>query len=100
MPLIEIQVVPLGTSSTSLSRYVAEAVKAIKELGYEPEIHPFGTVVAIKDLEEIGRIIKHVHERLVKLGVKRIATYVKIDDRRDKEVTSKQKVESVLSKLK
>ena len=44
--------------------------------------------------------IKRAHERLFELGVTRVSTLIKIDDRRDKKVRKSDKVESVKRILK
>ncbi len=45
MAVMDIQVLPLGTCSTSLSGLIVEAVKVVKESGLTYELTPMGTVV-------------------------------------------------------
>ncbi len=99
MPLAEIQVLPLGTCSPSVSEYVAEAVNVIREKGYEFKVTPMATVVKIKDISEIGSILKLIEERMREKGVKRIVFVVRVDDRFDKELDMDKKVESVMKRL-
>ena len=99
MPLAEIQVLPLGTCSPSVSEYVAEAVNVIREKGYEFKVTAMATVVKIKDISEIGSILKLIEERMREKGVKRIVFVVRVDDRFDKELDMDKKVESVMKRL-
>jgi len=94
MPLANVTVIPLGTSSTSLSKYVAECVKEIEASGIKHTLTPFGSVLE-GDLDTILAVIKKIHEVPFKMGVKRVATLINIDDRRDKKASAEQKLESV-----
>ncbi|MEI6308407.1 MAG: thiamine-binding protein [bacterium] len=69
MPVAEIVVVPLGTASPSLSRYVAEVEKVIRLCLFQME------------------------------GVLRVSATLKIDERRDKPLTLAGKVRAVEEKL-
>ncbi len=99
MPLAEIQVLPLGTGSPSVSEYVAGAVNVIREKGYEFRVTPMATVVKVKDVSEIGDLLKSIEERLKEKGVKRVVFVVRIDDRFDKELDMEKKIESVMKRL-
>jgi uncharacterized protein (TIGR00106 family) len=99
MAIAEIIITPLGTGTPSLSKYVASAVKVLeqeKDLKYE--LTPMGTVVE-GDLGKILLVAEKMHEACFDEGVSRVATTVKIDDRRDKTSTMKDKVNSVMRKL-
>lgn len=99
--MAELSVVPIGTSSTELSGYIAEVLKTIKQTkGIKWQLNPMGTIVETDSLDKLLSLIKDAHEALFEAGAKRVSTLVKIDDRRD--VTGermKSKVDSVLSKI-
>lgn len=97
----ELSVVPLGTSSTELSTYVAEAVKTIKQAkGVKWQLTPMGTIVETDSLDKLLSLVKEAHESLFKIGAKRVSTLIKIDDRRDTHgERMKEKVDSVLTKI-
>lgn len=97
----EFSVVPLGTSSTELSTYVAEAVKTIKQAkGVKWQLTPMGTIVETDSLDKLLSLVKEAHESLFKIGAKRVSTLIKIDDRRDtRGERMKDKVDSVLTKI-
>lgn len=94
---MEFSVVPLGVG-LSLSRYIAEVLKVLKKRGLKHEIHAMGTVVE-GEWDEIFSVIRECHETLNKMGVERILTTVKIDDRRDKKTTIEGKVEAVQRRI-
>ncbi|MCX7822403.1 MAG: MTH1187 family thiamine-binding protein [Syntrophobacterales bacterium] len=98
MAIVEISIVPLGTSDTSLSKYVAKVIEVIEESGISYQITPMGTILS-GQLAEILPVILKMHERCFEEGVKRVLTMVKIDDRRDKKVGPQDKVSSVKAKL-
>ncbi|OCL26427.1 hypothetical protein U472_10520 [Orenia metallireducens] len=99
MAIVEVSVVPLGTGDTSLSEYVAGCQKILAE---EENIHyqltPMGSIIE-GELDVLFDIIKKLHELPFNNEAQRVYTNIKIDDRRDKEATMYQKLESVASKL-
>ncbi|MBC7101386.1 MTH1187 family thiamine-binding protein [Methanothermobacter tenebrarum] len=95
----ELTIIPIGTGDTSLSDYIAAAIKAIEKKNIKYEISGMGTQIEAKDLEDILDAIKAAHEAVFKLDCDRVYTTVKIDDRRDVEKTLKDKITSVKSKL-
>jgi uncharacterized protein (TIGR00106 family) len=99
MAIAEISVVPLGTKTPSVSRYVARAIRVLekqKEVKYE--ITAMGTIVE-GDLDRILAVVGKMHEETFGGGVTRVVTTVKIDDRRDKAQSMKGKVDSIKKKL-
>jgi len=97
MAVAEITVVPLGTGTPSLSHYLAELEKIVSESGLPSELHAMGTNVE-GSLEEIMALTKRLHFRLFQLGALRVSTTLKIDDRTDKQLTLRGKVEAVRRK--
>jgi len=95
----ELTVIPIGTGDTSLSKYVATAVSTLDKMGIKYQINGMGTLIETDDAEKLFDAVKAVHEAVFSEGAMRVATHVKIDDRRDVEKTSQEKVESVKSKL-
>jgi len=99
MAIAEISVVPLGTKTPSVSRYVARAVKVVEqEKDIKYEITAMGTIVE-GDLDRILAVVRKMHEETFGSGVTRVVTTVKIDDRRDKAQSMKGKVDSLKRKL-
>jgi uncharacterized protein (TIGR00106 family) len=99
MAIAEISIVPLGTKTPSVSQYVARAVKVLEqERGIKYEITAMGTILE-GDLDSILVAVKKMHQEVFGEGVARVLTTVKIDDRRDKSQSVKEKVDSLKKKL-
>ena len=99
MTLLAISVAPSGTQGTSLSDYVAKAIKVAREDSrVKMELGPMFTILE-GELEDVFDVAKKMHQVMVDAGAPRISTVIKIDDRRDKEHSMQSKLESVLSKL-
>ena len=96
--IAEIRVVPLGTATTSLSHAVAACLNVVKQaedISYQ--LTAMGTIIQ-GPLKRILELAQKMHEVPFTMGVKRVATTINIDDRRDKLATIADKVEAVLSK--
>ena len=79
----EIEIVALGTESTSMSSHISDAVKAIEKLGIKYQLTPMGTVIEVSSIDEVFSATIAVHEEVIKKGIKRVITHITIDDRRD-----------------
>ena len=99
MAIIEITVVPLGTGNTSVSKYVAACHKVLKEeKNIKYLLTPMSTVLE-GDLDLLLEVARKLHEVPFQEGAMRVSTTMKIDDRRDKEVTMQGKIAAVEEKL-
>ena len=96
--IAELVVVPLGTGSPSLSSYVAGVEKLLATFNLKTMLTPMGTVLE-GDLDEVLRAVRAVHEVPFQAGALRVSTTVKIDERRDKELSMDGKVQAVREKL-
>ena len=99
MAIVQVSIVPLGTKTTSISSYVARALKVLEnQKSVKYELTPMGTVLE-GDLDKVLRMVRKMHESVFEEGVQRVVTIVNIDDRRDKRVTMESKISSVEDKL-
>ncbi len=99
MAVAEISIIPLGTETPSLSKYVARAVKVLQqEKDIKYEITAMGTIIE-GDLDKILAVAKKMHEEVFGEGVARVITVIKIDDRRDKTLSMKGKLDSLRREL-
>ncbi|MGM0420081.1 MAG: MTH1187 family thiamine-binding protein [Bacillota bacterium] len=98
MPVAEVTIIPLGTGDTSLSDYVADCQKVLEEEDIEYQLTPMGTVLE-GNLEDIFQVVQKLHEVPFAGGALRVSTTLTIDDRRDKNGTIDQKLNSVREKL-
>ena len=99
MAILEISVVPIGTSDTSLSAYVADCLRILKKEKVRYELSSMGTNIE-GDLKNLFRIAHRMHLTPFKKGALRVVTTLKIDDRRDKKGTLEGKKKAVKNKLK
>jgi uncharacterized protein (TIGR00106 family) len=100
MVIMEISIVPLGTKSTSVSAYVAKALKVLdrqKEITYE--LHPMGTVMQAASLQPLLEAAAQMHEAVLSDEIRRVVTTIKIDHRKDKNITMQGKIKSVENKM-
>ncbi len=98
MAVVFISVAPLGTATTSLSRYVAGVERILRETGIRHQLTAMGTILE-GELDEILPVLRRMHEHPFAMGAVRVSTLIKIDDRRDKEHSMEGKVRSVEEKL-
>jgi len=95
MAIVELSIVPIGTESSSLSGYVAGVLRILsKEEDLKYQLTPMGTIIE-GDLMRILEVIKEMHDSVFCEDIKRVVTTIKIDDRRDKNATMAQKLNSV-----
>jgi len=98
MVVCSVTVVPLGTKSPSLSQYVAASLKVLKESGLKYQLTPMATIIE-GELDAVLSLAAKMHSSLFSDKVVRVATTIKIDERRDKDLTMDGKVSAVQSKL-
>ena len=99
MAIVQVSIVPLGTKTTSISSYVARALKVLEnQKSVKYELTPMGTVLE-GDLDKVLRMVRKMHESVFEEGVQRVVTIVNIDDRRDKRATMESKISAVEDKL-
>ncbi|WP_108669205.1 MTH1187 family thiamine-binding protein [Peribacillus acanthi] len=102
MAIVDITIIPIGTETTSVSDYVAEIQKVLmkykEDKGIEFQLTPMSTIIE-GDLPVLFDTVQALHEAVFNKGIMRIATNIRIDDRRDKKSNMKSKLESVYNKM-
>jgi len=98
MAIVELSIVPIGIENTSLSSYVAQALRVLKTTSLDYQLTAMGTIIT-GDLDEIIKTVRQMHESCFSSGARRVLTQIRIDDRRDKVGSPEQKIKSVLGKL-
>ena len=67
MPIMEISVVPLGTESASVSKYIAEAVKALKkQKGIKYQLTSMGTIIEASSVGELLNVAGNFKRKYLK----------------------------------
>jgi len=81
----EVQIIPVG-SGVSVRREVQRAHELLKSAGLHVELHAYGTNVE-GELRDILLAVERVHEALHAEGTVRLATFLKLGTRTDKDVS-------------
>ena len=97
--LAELEIVPIGTESASLSSLLAEVAKLIDQSGLDYRVGPMGTVVE-GEWDRIMVLAKQCHQAVLR-SASRVMTTIRIDDRKDKPGGGRivQKVQSLEAKV-
>ena len=77
-PIVEVVIVPLGTGSASVSKYVAECHRVLvqaKDLKYQ--LTPMSTIIE-GDLDRIFEVVRQMHEVPFQSGALRVGTTIRI----------------------
>ncbi len=99
MAIAEVSVIPLGTRTPSVSKYIARAISVLRqEKDIKYELTSMGTIIE-GDLEKILKVVMRMHQATFDEGIVRVVTTIKIDDRRDKPSTMSGKIESLMKEL-
>ncbi len=99
--IAEFSIIPIGQAGSSVGRYVAVAVNALKNVkGLDFEVTPMGTILAAKDLDTIFEAVRQAHEAVIAAGTKRVSSTLRIDDRRDKVRTMNDKAKAIQEYMK
>jgi uncharacterized protein (TIGR00106 family) len=91
----DLTVIALGRPDASASAYIAEIQRRLaaqSSVGYR--MHAMGTSLE-GSTEDILAVVAELHRVPFDLGVPRVYTVLKLDERRDKEQTLDDKVASV-----
>src|SRR3954467_2312450 len=91
----DLTVIGLGRSDPSAGEYIAEIQRRLAaqdRVGYR--MHAMGTSLE-GSTEDILRVVGELHAVPFELGVPRVYTVLKLDERRDREQTLDDKVASV-----
>ncbi len=99
MAIVEVSMIPVGTESTSMSEFLARAIRAIKhEPSLKHQVTATGTILEGSLQDCLSAVVK-MHEAVFDAHVHRLVTNVEIDDRRDKKETMEEAVESISRKV-
>ena len=99
MATAEVRIIPIGTRTSSLAKYVARAVNAVRgERDIKYQMTAAGTILE-GDLEKVLSAARKMHEAVFAEDVARVVTTIEIDDRRDMESTMESKVKSVQKEM-
>ncbi len=90
-----VSIVPVGTSSTSVSEFVAVTIRALEKFpDIEHQTDPMFTIL-YGEKNRVFEAIAEMQESMIKAGAKRLSTVIKIDERIDKPATPHDKLKSL-----
>ena len=93
--IVEFSIHPIG-KATSVGRYVMAAVAAISQIeGLRYQVNPMSTVLEAEKIETILRAVTVAHRAVRALGARRVSSFLRIDDRQDKQRNMQDKVRVV-----
>ena len=95
--IAELSIIPIGVG-LSLSKYIAECERILKQKGLTIHLHAEGTNIE-GDFSDVLDAIKSCVEAVHKLGAQRVVTNIKLSSRTDKVENMKDKIRSVESQL-
>lgn len=95
----ELSVVPIGTSSTGLSKYIAAALREVKRAGVRYKLGPTCTAFEA-DLDTALKIAKAAHRAVIDSGATRVITTLKLDERLDTPRTMEERIKRVAARAK
>ena len=97
----EISIIPITTNGdTSMSKEIALVYNAISQIqGLKTILTAMGTQIESNNLDNILQAIKISHLTLRNIGIERIISSIRIDERLGKNNTLERKVNSVKDKI-
>jgi uncharacterized protein (TIGR00106 family) len=96
--IVAVSISPLG-EGVGVSAFVAEATRVLRsQERVRYELGPMFTTLE-GDLDEILALVRQMQEAVFAAGVQRVSTVLKIDDRRDRKASMREKVRAVEEKL-
>ncbi|KIL48522.1 hypothetical protein KP77_23090 [Jeotgalibacillus alimentarius] len=99
MAIADITIIPIGTETPSVSKYVAGIQEVLEKRAAEGNITyqltPMSTLIE-GELSELFNVIQELHESVFSEEIQRVATNIRIDERKDRSDHSMQnKLKSV-----
>lgn len=95
--ICDLCVVPIGVG-VSLSEYIVECTKVLREAGLKTQLHPYGTIIE-GEWDDVFAAVKRCHEAVHAKGAPRITSTIKVGTRVDRVQTMEEKVQSVEQRL-
>jgi uncharacterized protein (TIGR00106 family) len=103
MAIVDVTVIPIGTETPSVSSYVADIQRVLKNYEEQGKIRyqltPMNTLIE-GELPVLFEVVQAIHEAPFNKGIQRVATNIRIDDRRDVKRKMEDKVNRVNELLK
>jgi len=96
--LLEFSMFPTDKGE-SVSQYVSQVIKMIRNTGVDYQLTPMGTVIETDNINQALEIVGQAYDILDKLGCNRVYSSLKFDIRKGKTKRLSEKVKSVVEKI-
>ena len=98
MAIVAVSISPVG-EGTSVSEHVAAALAVVRDQDrVRWRLDPMFTTLE-GDVDEIFALVRRMQEAVFSAGAERVATVIKMDERRDRDVRMEEKVEEVRKRI-
>lgn len=97
--IADVCTVPIGTSSPSISDFVALIERRIRDSPLKSTLHSAGTTIE-GPWDEVMALVGELHELAHENGYVRVHSDIRVGTRIDKEQTAQEKIDKVLQKMK
>ena len=95
MATADLTVIALGRADASASQYIAEIQRRLeRQDAVRYQLHAMGTSLEGSSADILA-VVAELHAVPFELGIPRVYTVLKLDERRDREQTLEDKIESV-----
>jgi len=94
MILAQLSIAPVGTS-ISLHESVQHVIDVLKKEQVSFQTNAMATILEVETLTQLFSVVEKAHNAVIDAGAQRVITELKIDDRRDKNVTLHSKTSSL-----
>jgi len=99
MAVAEVSIEPLGTGSTSISDIITASVKVLQnEPNIKFDVTAMGTIIE-GDRHQILSLLERMEDACFRAGAERVITNLRLDDRRDKQISMQQMEREVEQRL-
>lgn len=97
MALLQLTIIPIGTSTPNLGDYVLTIQKQLTDMNVTFTLNDMGTLIE-GEATELLQLLIALYESPFDEGAVRVVTQITIDDRRDKKVKIGDKTQSIISR--
>lgn len=97
MAILQLTILPIGTSTPNIGDYVITIQKRLLAMGATFALNDMGTLIEGEATELLQMVIA-LYETPFEEGAVRVVTQITIDDRRDKKIKIGDKIQSVINR--
>jgi len=99
MIIAELSIISVGAGIPSVSKYAAAVFKELKKMNLNPKLNGMCTEFEAADIKTICKAFQKAYGAVFREGAKKAITALKIDERKDKKSSLKEKILDVKNKL-